>query len=70
MVKNADGTLDLKRGRIKRYDLSNPAVRKWWIDVAEKNVASKYIDGVFFDALLQVLAPSNKNNGVKKNTML
>ena len=35
-LKNADGTLDLKRGRIKRYDLSNPAVRKWWIDVAEK----------------------------------
>lgn len=65
-LKNADGTLDLKRGRIKRYDLSNPAVRKWWIDVTEKNVASKYIDGVFFDALLQVLAPSNKKQWGKE----
>ena len=59
-LKNADGTLDLKNGRIKRYDLSNPKVRKWWVDVAEKNVDSKCIDGVFFDALIQVLAPSNK----------
>lgn len=31
-----------------------------------KNVASKYIDGVFFDALLQVLAPSNKKQWGKE----
>lgn len=65
-LKNADGTLDLKNGRIKRYDLSNPKVRKWWVDVAEKNVNSKYIDGVFFDALVQVTAPSNEKQWGKE----
>jgi len=65
-LKNADGTLDLKNDRIKRYDLSNPAVRKWWIDVAEKNVDTKYIDGVFFDALVQVTSPSNQKQWGKE----
>lgn len=59
-LKTKNGTLDLKNGKIKRYDLSNPLVRKWWVDIAEKNANNPYIDGVFFDALIQVLAPSNK----------
>lgn len=59
-LKTLDGKLDLKNGRIKRYDLSNKEVRKWWVNVAEENVNTKCIDGVFFDALVQVTAPSNK----------
>jgi hypothetical protein len=65
-LKNADGTLDLKNDKIKRYDLSNLAVRKWWIGVAEKNVDTQCIDGVFFDALVQVTAPSNEKQWGKE----
>ena len=60
-LKTKNGELDLKNNRIKRYDLSNDNVREWWVDVAKKNVNTDCIDGVFFDALVQVTAPSNKN---------
>ena len=59
-LKTKEGELDLKNGKIKRYDLSNNEVREWWVDVAEENISNQDIDGVFFDALIQVLAPSNK----------
>jgi alpha-glucosidase (family GH31 glycosyl hydrolase) len=38
-LKNKEGETDLKKGTtLKRYDLSNPAVRNWWTDVAKKAV--------------------------------
>jgi len=59
-LRKLDGTLDKKKGRIKRYDLSNPEVRGWWTDVARKAVIEGSCDGVFMDAFPQISAPSNK----------
>lgn len=59
-LKTANGNLDLKNGSIKRYDLSNPEVRNWWTDVAQKAVKAGSCDGVFMDAFPQVIASANK----------
>lgn len=59
-LKTKTGELDLKDNKIKRYDLSNKKVRKWWSNVAKENLNNKNIDGVFFDALNQVTNPGNK----------
>ena len=66
-LKTAKGELDLKSDKIKRYDLSNKKLRKWWASIADKNLKNKNIDGVFFDALNQVTSPGNKRLwGVEK----
>ncbi|MBL7188024.1 MAG: dienelactone hydrolase family protein [Phycisphaerae bacterium] len=59
-LKTQDGTPDKKNGRIKRYDLSNPEVREWWTDVAQKAVIEGSCDGVFMDAFPQISASGNK----------
>jgi hypothetical protein len=59
-LKTRDGKLDKKKGRIKRYDLSNPEVREWWTDVAQKAVVEGSCDGVFMDAFPQISASGNK----------
>ena len=59
-LKTKEGELDLKSDRIKRYDLSNKKLRKWWVGVAKQNLKNKNIDGIFFDALNQVTNPRNK----------
>lgn len=59
-LRKIDGTLDLKRNNIKRYDLSNPDFRFWWTEKAKKAVVSGSCDGVFMDAFPQVLSPKNK----------
>jgi len=59
-LKTKEGELDLKSDRIKRYDLSNKKLRKWWVGVAKQNLKNKNIDGIFFDALNQVTNPGNK----------
>lgn len=66
-LKTKEGALDLKNDKIKRYDLSNKNLRKWWVGVAKQNLKNKNIDGVFFDALNQVTSPGNKRVwGVEK----
>lgn len=59
-LKTLDGSLDVKRGRLKRYDLSNPEVREWWTDVVREAVAEGPCDGVFMDAFPQIGTPANK----------
>ena len=59
-LKTKTGKLDLKNKKIKRYDLSNPKIREWWSEVAKDNLNNKDIDGVFFDGLVQVTNPGNK----------
>lgn len=59
-LRKLDGTLDKKKGRIRRYDLSNLDVRDWWTDVARKAVIEGSCDGVFMDAFPQISAPGNK----------
>ncbi len=59
-LKTKTGAVDLKNNRIKRYDLSNPEFRDWWSNVAKDNLDNPNVDGVFFDALVQVTNPGNK----------
>ncbi|MCP4310320.1 MAG: T9SS type A sorting domain-containing protein [Bacteroidetes bacterium] len=54
-----DGTLDLKKGRLKRYDLSNPEVREWWSEEVRKAVSEGSCDGVFMDAFPQIASEAN-----------
>lgn len=58
-LKTLKGDLDLKRGTLKRYDLSNPDFRSWWTDVAKKAVIEGTCDGVFMDAFPQVASTAN-----------
>ena len=58
-LRKLDGELDLKRGNLRRYDLSNPAVRDWWTDVAREAVVNGSSDGVFMDAFPQVKSRAN-----------
>jgi alpha-L-fucosidase len=59
-LKKKDGALDIKWGKIKRYDLSNSEVRGWWTDVAKKAVVEGSCDGVFMDAFPQIVNAGNK----------
>lgn len=59
-LKTVNGELDLKNGKLKRYDLSNPEFRSWWTDVAAKAVLEGSCDGVFMDAFPQVISTGNK----------
>ena len=58
-LKTRDGSLDKKNGSIKRYDLSNPAVREWWTDEVKKAVVDGPCDGVFADAFPQIASKAN-----------
>jgi hypothetical protein len=60
-LRTVDGELDLKNGRLRRYDLSNSAVRDWWTDVASNAVLNGSTDGVFMDAFPQVKSRNNLN---------
>jgi hypothetical protein len=57
-LRKADGELDFKSPGLKRYDLSNPEVRKWYTEVAVA-ATEKSCDGIFMDAFPQILSPAN-----------
>jgi alpha-L-fucosidase len=58
-LRTKDGSLDLKNNSLKRYDLSNPAVRQWWTTVASEAVNMGSADGVFMDAFPQITHKRN-----------
>ena len=58
-LRTIDGALDLKNGRIPRYDLSNAEVREWWAEEVRKAVVDGSCDGVFMDAFPQIASPAN-----------
>jgi hypothetical protein len=58
-LKTLDGSLDKKRGDLKRYDLSKPEVREWWSDEVKKAVVDGSCDGVFADAFPQITSAAN-----------
>ena len=60
-LKTLAGELDKKNGNLKRYDLSNPEVRTWWTDVAQKAIVQGSCDGIFMDAFPQIVASRNKS---------
>lgn len=58
-LRKLDGELDKKSGRLKRYDLSNQAVREWWTEEVRKAVVDGSCDGVFADAFPQIASQAN-----------
>jgi hypothetical protein len=65
-----DGKTKLIRNRSKQeaYDLTNPAVRDWWVGNARRVCAEPVIDGLFLDGIIKTLTPSylNRDIGVEK----
>jgi hypothetical protein len=51
-VRNAAGEFDMIRG-LRRYDLSQPEARAWWIRTVAAAIEETGTDGVFVDALIQ-----------------
>jgi N-acetylgalactosamine-6-sulfatase len=71
-IHHVDGGLDRKGSgpnALRRYDLSNPEWRKWWVSVAAEMLERGSMDGVFIDALPQVAvrpAPNIEKWGADK----
>jgi hypothetical protein len=65
-----DGKTKLIRNRSKQeaYDLTNPAVRDWWVGNARRVCAEPVIDGLFLDGIIKTLTPSylKRDIGVEK----
>lgn len=54
LLKKPDGQyLDVFPG-VHRYDLSNPAMREWWLSNAVRNVMGAPFGGIFVDAIARV----------------
>ena len=52
-----DGNDKLIRNRIQAYDLTNTALRDWWIDAAKEVCSDPAIDGIFLDGVVKILEP-------------
>jgi hypothetical protein len=65
-----DGKTKLIRNKSNQeaYDLTNPAVRNWWVGNARGVCAEPVIDGLFLDGIIKTLTPSylKRDIGVKK----
>ena len=53
-----DGNDKLIRNRLQAYDLSNKALRDWWIDAVKDVCSDQSVDGVFLDGVVKVLEPA------------
>ncbi len=53
-----DGNDKLIRNRLQAYDLTNKALRDWWIDAAKEVCSDPAIDGVFLDGVVKILEPA------------
>jgi alpha-L-fucosidase len=57
-LQGRDGNTKLHRGRREVYDLSNPALRKWWVDHCVEMAGYDEIDGLFLDGNIKALEPA------------
>jgi len=57
-LQDRNGNTRLIRTRLPAYDLSNPAVRRWWVDSCRTMTADPAIDGIFLDGNVKVLEPA------------
>ena len=64
-----DGNTKLHRGVREVYDLSNPALRKWWVDHCVDMAEYDEIDGLFLDGNIKALEPAflGRNSVRKEN---
>ena len=66
--KNGKTKLIRNKGNQEAYDLTNPAVRDWWVGNARRVCAEPVIDGLFLDGIIKTLTPSylKRDIGLKK----
>lgn len=57
-LQGSDGNRRLHRGVREVYDLSNPEVRKWWVDHCVEMAGYDEIDGLFLDGNIKALEPA------------
>ncbi|WP_197451885.1 putative glycoside hydrolase [Rosistilla carotiformis] len=57
LLRDEQGKTNLVRNRSAAYDLSNPTLRKWWIDSCKVVTADASIDGLFIDGNIKALEP-------------
>lgn len=57
-LKDRNGKPTINNFKLPRPDLSLPEVHEWWSDVAAEAMRAAPLDGIFADALPQVLTPS------------
>ena len=57
-LKDRNGNEVRNNFRLSRPDLSLPEVREWWSDAAAEAMRAAPLDGIFADALPQVLTPA------------
>ncbi len=53
-----DGNDKLIRDRVQAYDLTNKALRDWWLAAAKEVCSDPAIDGLFLDGVVKVLEPA------------
>jgi hypothetical protein len=63
-LADKEGNTKLVRDRVSAYDLSNPAVQKWWLDNCRTMCSSSYIDGIFVDGNIKALEPGYLRSSV------
>jgi hypothetical protein len=51
------GNRKLVRNRVEAYDLTNAAVRNWWVELCRRVAADPAIDGIFVDGNVKALEP-------------
>lgn len=61
------GNSGLVRGKVPAYDLSNPALRRWWLGNAKLVCKSEYIDGLFVDGNIKVLERGYLRKSIGEN---
>ncbi|WP_261341342.1 putative glycoside hydrolase family 15 protein [Rhodopirellula bahusiensis] len=57
-LQGKDGNRKLHRGVREIYDLSNPELRRWWVDHCVEVASHDEIDGIFLDGNIKALEPA------------
>lgn len=64
-MKDLQGNVvTVQAAKRRRYDQSNPGLRRWWVDVAAEACSNPAIDGVFIDALPQLSMHPKANEDI------
>ena len=67
-LQGKDGNKQLHQGKREIYDLSNPQLRKWWVDHCVEMAGHEEIDGIFLDGNIKALEPAylRRNIGIER----
>jgi Hypothetical glycosyl hydrolase family 15 len=57
LLVGPNGNTKLIRNTVQAYDLTNPALRDWWLAAAKTVCADPAIDGIFLDGVVKILEP-------------